>query len=263
MGLPTDSVVKVNVPPPSAFDQESIGLGFCDSMRSPLSESGRLVALSRTSDPVVSHPSTRISGACWRLRAGKGACATDAGLKLLRRAQDKPALRERRKQGIGPTLQKTPFEAQGKQDGAPGLCDGCRSGFWSPVDSTGVPEPDLEGGATRPNARTHLRDFFFFGASSACTEGREGWGTRLQTRISGACWRLRTGKSACATDAGLKLLRRAQDKPAVRERRKQGIGPTLQKTPFEAQGKQDGAPANCRSPAKANCRSLGPRCWPS
>src|SRR6266566_1852954 len=101
MGLPTDSVVKVNVPPPSSFDQASIGLGFCDSMRCPLSESGRLVALSRTSDPVVLHPSTRIS---WRLRTGKGACATDAGLKLLRRAQDKPALRERRKQGIGPTL---------------------------------------------------------------------------------------------------------------------------------------------------------------
>src|SRR6266566_5094186 len=119
MGLPTDSVVKVNVPPPSSFDQASIGLGFCDSMRCPLSESGRLVALSRTSDPVVLHPSTRIS---WRLRTGKGACATDAGLKLLRRAQDKPALRERRKQGIGPTLQKTPFEAQGKQNGAPANC---------------------------------------------------------------------------------------------------------------------------------------------
>ena len=28
-------------------------------------------------------------------------------------------------------------------------------------------------------------------------------------------------------------------------------GPTLQKTPFEARGKQDGAPANCRSPVKA------------
>src|SRR6266566_2006306 len=122
MGSPTDSLVKVNVPPPSAFDQESIGLGFCDSMRCPLSESGRLVALSRTSDPVVSHPSTRISGACWRLRTGKSACATDAGLKLLRRAQDKPALRERRKQGIGPTLRKTPFEAQGKQNGAPANC---------------------------------------------------------------------------------------------------------------------------------------------
>src|SRR6266699_6798709 len=117
MGLPTDSVVKVNVPPPSSFDQASIGLGFCDSMRSPLSESGRAshdCILSReyhgkgrleggaTKTNARTHPSrllfflaqaplalkgakdgapgssTRIS---WSLRAGKGAWATDAGLK--------------------------------------------------------------------------------------------------------------------------------------------------------------------------------------
>src|SRR6266699_579862 len=77
MGLPTDSVVKVNVPPPSSFDQASIGLGFCDSMRSPLSESGRA-----SHDCILS-----------REYHGKGR---------------------------------------------------------------------LEGGATKTNARTHLRDFFFF-----------------------------------------------------------------------------------------------------
>src|SRR5438445_2228388 len=96
MGLPTDSVVKVNVPPPSSFDQASIGLGFCDSMRCPLSESGPA-----SHDCILSRESTT-GRAAW-----------------------KAALQDPMQ---GPTL----------------------------------------------------RDFFFFGASSACAEGREGWGTPKQ-----------------------------------------------------------------------------------
>ena len=40
---------------------------------------------------------------------------------------------------------------------------GCRSGFWSPVDSTGVPEPDLEGGATKRAGAARFRLFAFLG----------------------------------------------------------------------------------------------------
>src|SRR6266705_6649441 len=98
IGFPTASVVKINVPPASAFDQASIGLGFCDSMRSPLSESGRA-----SHDCILSRESTT-GRAAWKA------------------ALQKPMQ--------GPTL----------------------------------------------------RDFFFFGASSACAEGREGWGTRKHER---------------------------------------------------------------------------------
>ncbi len=117
------------------------------------------------------------------------------------------------KQGLGPTVRKAPFASSGQTRVHPQNQPNCRSlaGLGITATTNGAHRQEclchgcrLEGGATKApgsrdllsmmalsrraaghpglqGQRPTLRDFFF-GASSACAEGREGWGTRKHER---------------------------------------------------------------------------------